>query len=148
VSQPPHRQQPAWGTPPPQPTPPPKKGNPKVAAIGCASLLAVIVAVGVIAVATDDSDGKPLDESAAVMCEEFVKKRLKSPGSAEFPGVMDSDYAKTTTLSSNKPWKYKVTGAVDSQNGFGATVRSDYICTVSTQDNDTWTLDDLDLIQR
>ncbi|MEW2635249.1 hypothetical protein AB0903_27295 [Streptomyces sp. NPDC048389] len=98
--------------------------------------------------ACSSGDGKPLDTSAAVMCEDFVKQRLKSPGTAEFPGVMDSEYAKTTVLSDTKPWKYKVVGVVDSQNGFGATVRSNYSCTVSTKDNDTWTLDDMDLTQR
>ncbi|WP_432193795.1 hypothetical protein [Streptomyces sp. bgisy027] len=94
------------------------------------------------------SDGKPLDEAAAVMCEDFVKQRLKSPGSAEFPGVMDSDYAKTTVLSDTKPWKYKVAGVVDSQNGFGAKVRSEYVCTVSTKDDNTWTLEDMQMTQR
>lgn len=98
-------------------------------------------------VACSGSD-EPLSESAAVMCEQFVKKNLKSPGSADFPGVTDTEYAKTTRLSTAKPWKYKVAGVVDSDNSFGASVRSDYVCTVSTKDNDTWTLDDLDLTQR
>ncbi|MFE5544575.1 hypothetical protein ACFQ71_12235 [Streptomyces sp. NPDC056534] len=98
--------------------------------------------------ACSSGDGKPLDESAAIMCEDFVKQRLKSPGTAEFPGVTDSDYAKTTVLSDTKPWKYKVTGVVDSQNGLSATVRSNYECTVSTKDDDTWTLDDMKLTQR
>lgn len=111
------------------------------AAITAGLLLATLTACG-------SGDGKPLGESAAVMCEDFVKQRLKSPGTAEFPGVTDSDYAKTTVLSDTKPWKYKVTGVVDSQNGFGATVRSNYACTVSTKDDKTWTLDDMKLTQR
>ncbi|MFI2367289.1 hypothetical protein [Streptomyces sp. NPDC018833] len=98
--------------------------------------------------ACSSGDGKPLDTSAAVMCEDFVKQRLKSPGTAKFPGVTDGDYATTTVLSDTKPWKYKVVGVVDSQNGFGATVRSNYTCTVSTEDDDTWTLDDMQLTQR
>ncbi|MFE0142190.1 hypothetical protein [[Kitasatospora] papulosa] len=111
------------------------------AALIAAGLLATLTACG-------SGDGKPLDESAAVMCEDFVKQRLKSPGTAEFPGVTDGDYAKTTVLSDVKPWKYKVTGVVDSQNSFGATVRSNYTCTTSTKDDDTWTLDDIQLTQR
>lgn len=146
VSQQPDPQQPR----PAAPEPPTK--NPKHAAIGCITILALIVIVIAIAVAaTDsggDSDGKPLDHAAAVMCEDFVKQRLKSPSTAHFPGVTDTDYAKTTTLSDTKPWKYQVTGVVDSQNGFGATVRSNYVCTVSTKDNKTWTLEDLNLTQR
>lgn len=107
-----------------------------------AGILATIVLTGC------SSTDKPLSESAAVMCESFVKRQLKSPGTADFPGVTDADYAKTTTLSDTKPWKYKVTGVVDSENTLGATVRSNYVCTVSTKDNDTWTLEDLDLTER
>ncbi|MEU6952085.1 hypothetical protein [Streptomyces sp. NPDC045714] len=110
-------------------------------ALIAASLLATLTACG-------SGDGKPLGESAAVMCEGFVKDRLKSPGTAKFPGVTDGDYAKTTTLSDTKPWKYKVTGVVDSQNGFGATVRSTYTCTTSTKDDDTWTAHEVKLTQR
>jgi hypothetical protein len=109
---------------------------------------ATLLTAAALLTACSTGDGKPLDEAAAVMCEDFVKQRLKSPGTAEFPGVTDADYAKTNVLSDTKPWKYKVTGVVDSQNGLGATVRSDYVCAVSTKDNDTWTLDDMKLTQR
>lgn len=112
------------------------------------SIAATVTALLTATLVACSGSGEPLSESAAVMCEQFVKKNLKSAGSAEFPGVTDADYAKTTTLSNAKPWKYKVTGVVDSDNSFGASVRSDYVCTVSTKDNDTWTLDDLDLTPR
>jgi len=158
MSQPPQQPQPAWnaqpehttwGAPPPQAPQQPKKNGPKIALIGCGSILALVVIIGIIGAATGGgNDGAPLSESAAVMCESFVKKNLKSPGTADFPGVTDTDYAKTKTISDTRPWKYKVTGVVDSQNGFGATVRTDYACTVSTKDNDTWTLDDLDMTPR
>jgi hypothetical protein len=98
--------------------------------------------------ACSSGDGAPLSESAAVMCEDFVKERLKSPGSADFPGVTSPDYAKTTTLHNTKPWKYKVTGVVDSQNSFGAKVRSNYVCTVSTKDDKSWHLDDMQIADR
>lgn len=94
------------------------------------------------------ADNKPLSESAAVMCESFVKQRLKAPKTADFPGVTDPDYAKTKVLSNTKPWKYQVTGVVDSDNALGAQVRLDYVCTVSTKDNDNWHLDDMNLTQR
>ncbi|MGW0938863.1 hypothetical protein [Streptomyces sp. NPDC002666] len=113
-----------------------------------AAITATAIAAGMLLTTACSSDGKPLDESAAVMCETFIKKRLKSPGTADFPGVASDEYAKTAVLHDTKPWKYKVTGVVDSQNGFGATVRSNYVCTVSTKDDDTWTLDDMQLTQR
>ncbi|MDU0478352.1 hypothetical protein QVA66_03750 [Staphylococcus chromogenes] len=53
-----------------------------------------------------------------------MKNNLKSPSTAKFP--------------SKRNWKftpidggYKVTAYVDSQNSFGATVRSDFGCTVT-----------------
>ncbi|MDX3235666.1 hypothetical protein PV392_08195 [Streptomyces sp. ME03-5709C] len=109
---------------------------------------AILAALAAPLLAGCSGDGKPLSESAAVMCETFVKRQLKSPATADFPGVTDPDYAKTTTLHDTKPWKYKVVGVVDSENSFGAKVRSNYTCTVSTKDDDTWTLDDMDLTQR
>lgn len=98
--------------------------------------------------ACSGSSSTPTHTDAEVMCEKFVKQRLKSPGSAQFPGVTDSDYAKTKVLSNAKPWKFAVTGVVDSQNGFGALVRSDYVCTVSTKNRTSWHLDDMNMHQR
>lgn len=111
---------------------------------GAAAITAAVAAT----VAGCSGSSEPLSTSAEVMCEDFVKERLTSPGTADFPGPLDSDYATTEVLSHTKPWKYRVTGVVDSQNGFGATVRSDYVCTVSTKDDDTWILDDMQLAQR
>ncbi|MFD9368789.1 hypothetical protein ACFWA6_13945 [Streptomyces sp. NPDC060020] len=77
---------------------------------------------------------------ATIMCEKFVKQRLKSPGSAEFSGA---DETTVTTISGSAPWKYKVAGHVDSQNSFGAKVRNTYDCTVVTDDGETWKIDTL-----
>lgn len=79
---------------------------------------------------------------ATIMCERFVKQRLKSPGSAEFSGASETT---VTTISGKAPWKYQVSGHVDSQNSFGAKLRNTYGCTASTTDGETWTLDNLDL---
>lgn len=106
-----------------------------------AALLLTLTACG-------SSSSEPSDQTAAIMCEEFVKERLKSPGSAKFPGATDPDYADIATLHDSKPWRYEVAGYVDSDNSFGAKVRNDYVCTISTEDNDTWTLDDMELTER
>lgn len=105
-----------------------------VATVLTAGLLATLTACG--------GNGAPLEQSSAVMCEGFVKKRLKSPGSAEFSGVSDT---KIKTISNKKPWRYLVTGYVDSQNSFGAKVRNNYTCDISTKDDDTWTLGRMDM---
>lgn len=87
--------------------------------------------------------GEPADGiEATIMCEKFVKQRLKSPGSADFSGASDTT---VTTISGSAPWKYRVAGHVDSDNSFGASVRNTYDCTASTPDGDTWTLDNLDM---
>ena len=106
---------------------------------------AALIAAGLLALAGCSSDGAPLDQSAAVMCEKFVEKRLKSPGSADFSGVSDT---KIKVVSDKKPWRYLVTGYVDSQNSFGGKVRSNYTCDISTKDDDTWDLADLELTER
>ncbi|GGJ81989.1 hypothetical protein GCM10011583_11860 [Streptomyces camponoticapitis] len=104
------------------------------------------LAAGLLLVTLTGCDAEEFDkQGAAVMCEEFVSKSLKAPGSADFSGVSDTTIE---TLSDAKPWKYKVNAFVDSQNGFGAKIRTDYVCTISTKDHDTWTLDDLDTSER
>ncbi|QDN94973.1 hypothetical protein FNV58_01175 (plasmid) [Streptomyces sp. RLB1-9] len=85
-------------------------------------------------------EDKPDSIAADVMCHDFVEKQLKSPGTAKFAGVTDYKYK---TLSDKKPWKFRITSWVDSQNPMGGVVRNPYVCTVSTKDNKTWHLDDL-----
>lgn len=66
---------------------------------------------------------------ARVACEEGVKDRLVSPASADFSGV--------TVTASGAAWT--VTGAVDSDNAFGASIRNTFTCR-ATLDGDTWEL--------
>jgi len=76
--------------------------------------------------------------SAEVMCEEFIERKLKAPGSAEYPEP-------TTTKDGAT---YTVVGSVDSQNSFGAQVRNDYTCVIRSEGDDKWTLVDLDLTNK
>lgn len=55
---------------------------------------------------------------ARYTAKEFVKKRLRSPSTATFSGSTE------TTVTKTKAGDYFVTGWVDSQNGFGAMIRS------------------------
>jgi hypothetical protein len=64
-------------------------------------------------------------------CEDtFIPDRLKSPATAKFSGV-------TTVYDGSR---YTVTGRVDSQNSFGALVRSSFTCIV-TEGSDRWVLE-------
>jgi hypothetical protein len=58
--------------------------------------------------------------------EDFVKKRLKSPSTAEFPGLFEK--AEHITELGND--EYLISSWVDSQNGFGAMLRSNFSCKI------------------
>ena len=66
---------------------------------------------------------------AEIMCEEFVKKRLKAPTTAEFSNQEHRDIGKQ---------RWDVTGSVDSQNGFGAMIRGSYRCDLRYLGDDQW----------
>jgi hypothetical protein len=59
--------------------------------------------------------------------KDFVKKQLKSPSTAEFPGIFEKD-GHIVELGNDS---YKIVSWVDSQNGFGATIRSKFSCTIT-----------------
>lgn len=106
------------------------------------AVLALCAAGAVILAVVGDTQGDAPDPVSAdraidaqIMCERFVEKQLKSPASAEFrPERTTKDGA-----------KYTVIGTVDSQNSFGAMLRSDYVCTVRDEGTGTWTLIALEL---
>ena len=60
-----------------------------------------------------------MEIDAEANCKKIILQLLKSPGSAEFVGVI--------TTSSDKG-TYRVKGYVDSQNSFGAKMRSSFWC--------------------
>jgi curved DNA-binding protein CbpA len=63
--------------------------------------------------------------NAKVECEKFVLQRLKAPAGANFAPFSEL----IITGNGNGPWT--VFGYVDSQNSFGAVLRSRYTCTVA-----------------
>lgn len=58
--------------------------------------------------------------------EDFVEKQLKSPSTAKFPKVVEKD-SHITELGNNR---YKINSWVDSQNSFGATIRTRFSCII------------------
>lgn len=82
---------------------------------------------------------------AVVQCQNYVKMRLKAPGTADFP-FLDHD---VTPMGSDT---YLVRSYVDAQNGFGAMLRSNYRCQIrytGGEDAETrnWQLIDLQMSQ-
>ena len=72
---------------------------------------------------------------ARSMCEQFVSDRLKSPATAEFQ-------IRTAVLEGST---WTVSGFVDSQNSYGALIRSEFTCSMQKKDAVTWHLSNLDL---
>lgn len=69
------------------------------------------------------SDETIRQEKAVAACKQSVLTRLKTPSVAKFSPPSE------TRISGTGP--YTVTGYVDSQNSFGATLRLDFTCEMS-----------------
>lgn len=79
----------------------------------------------------DEEDAKDDGTAAAVCAKNYVEASLKSPSTAKFPWVSDT----IIPLGDNK---YTIGSYVDSQNGFGATIRTNYLCTVTIVDRSSY----------
>lgn len=79
----------------------------------------------------------PSDEDAYVMSEVFVKDILKCPSSAEFALTSEA------TITDLGAGSYRVESYVDSQNSFGAMMRTYYTCKLTKVDEENWHLDSL-----
>ncbi|MBU4482119.1 PH domain-containing protein, partial [Patescibacteria group bacterium] len=109
---------------------PEKISSGKGIAGGCGCLVLIIIFVIIIITifsSGDDSknsyDNKNNNGDVAAVCaQEKIKTMLKSPSSAKFPWGLTS-----SLISGNK---YKVANYVDSQNSFGAMIRTNYVCEV------------------
>ena len=74
--------------------------------------------------------------------EDFVKKRLKAPSTAKFPGMFDGKADHITQLPNQT---YKITSYVDAQNSFGALIRTRFIGEVQQTGEYDWQLLSLNL---
>ncbi|WP_319230545.1 zinc ribbon domain-containing protein [Draconibacterium orientale] len=99
-------------------------------------IIAVLIAIFYITGSDDDNSSSNSSPStnkflAYNYAEDFVKESLKSPSTAKFPGVSEKDQH-TTDLGGGK---YKIESWVDSQNGFGATIRTRFSCIIIFEGN-------------
>jgi len=88
--------------------------------VGCIALPALAITFALLSGAfnSDREDDYNNEVIAISQCEDRVKSLLKAPATAQF----------NSEASGYGTWK--VTGSVDSQNSFGAMVRSYFQCTV------------------
>jgi hypothetical protein len=74
---------------------------------------------------------KELDDGRFVVeCERLVKSKLKSPSTAAFANALVKAAEVRNYKNGNKDWS----GWVDSQNGFGAMVRTEFLCEYDLED--------------
>lgn len=103
-------------------------------------ITALVIALCLVLVLVGCGGGEKPEHSATaadVMMQQFVLEKLKSPGSAEFASVYDtkSEYAGDNV--------YIVKSYVDSQNSFGAKIRTNYIGKIKYVGEDKWELVEL-----
>jgi hypothetical protein len=109
----------------------------KIVAVVLGAILLLAAAVTAAAYANRPS----MNDKAGGACRNEVLQRLKSPATATFgplsaglespEGVRDPSAPET---------RYLVVGSVDSQNGFGALVRTEFVC-VMTVTGSGWRAD-------
>jgi len=119
--------------------------SPGCGAVGCGGAI-ILVAVAVIlgAITGGDSDSNAEDRRFAAYdtCQQFVERRLKAPGTASFPNYFEDDGEVVVT---GGPIRFTVVAHVDSENSFGASLRTRFSCVVTTSDGDTYQLVSLNL---
>ena len=93
-----------------------------------------------------DPDWRSKDNSitAYSQVKEFVKNELKSPSTASFPGLFErGDHTKYLGLQ-----RYHVVSWVDAQNGFGGTIRNDFVADVEQVSATEWKCNSLEITPR
>lgn len=78
------------------------------------------------------------------VCKKFVSHQLKSPSTAKYRNYFEDDGEVIVSGSGAGP--YIVRSTVDSQNSFGALIRSSFTCTVRNTGGVNWQLVNLDFI--
>ena len=108
----------------------PAKQAPK-AGLGCAVVLLLMVGSCWWILTPDNSpeaQRKRAEDNAkattTVLCETAVKRRLRAPGTADFP------FAHVTNAEALGSNRYRLRSYVDAQNAFGAKLRNNFVCIV------------------
>ena len=82
----------------------------------------------------------PTEADAWVMAKELVRQNLKSPSSADFGSPLKDYQDPSKACASIEPRAWHCKGWVDSQNGFGAMMRTEFEVVVATSDGARWEL--------
>lgn len=119
------------------------KAIPQKEKVGCLSLtvwgivgfVILLVLISIFNHNTSSSPHEPDKLNAYVMMKEFVKDKLKSPSTAEFESSSTIGFKQVGSL-------YAFSGYVDSQNSFGAMIRTKFTMSIRyTASTQKWHLE-------
>lgn len=79
-------------------------------------------------------------DSALLATQKFVRERLKAPATARFPTNHRDD---GVSLASTGSCRWTISAYVDSQNSFGALIRTGYTLVATVDDQGTYRLESL-----
>ena len=111
-------------------------------AAGCLAMAGFGFVVLLAMMCSGGDGGRELEHDgdwAAIMCQRFVRNRLKAPSTAKFQPSRNATSRKTGDA------RYVVTSYVDAQNSFGATLRSTWMCDIEYTGGQNWSLRDLEI---
>lgn len=104
------------------------------------TLLSTLIVSSVLFACGDNQPNSPTKLSALVMSQELVKQKLKAPSTAEFGATTDD-------VQQLNDSTFIVNGFVDSENTFGAKLRSNYSATIIFKNDGTAYSNDITLIE-
>ena len=104
------------------PLPPPTTKHKVIAAL----ILFLLLPAGCVYMLSGEPDAAHTNRTSAIVCvEQKIREQLKAPRTAEFQSNRDMIIETKDNLS------YKIGGYVDAQNGFGAKLRTSFICSTT-----------------
>jgi len=108
--------------------------------LGIAIFVMIVVMFNSCGKTSTTSKGPEVDNTTAwVMVQDYVSSALKAPSTAKFPPSFDEG----VHISETGYQTYECRGYVDSQNSFGAMMRTNFTCTVRHVGGGRWELVDV-----
>lgn len=113
-----------------------KATNARYGCLGCLGLIVLLGVIIALVPKTETSHENTDDTAAYVMAKQFIRERLKAPGSAEFPSqVWNEGEVHKSKLENGG---YRVSAWVEAQNSFGAKLRTNWVCELKRESGDSW----------
>lgn len=101
----------------------------KVVVVGSVLIVLGVIVAAIVAPPARERANVANPRTVWRICQERIAAELKAPASAEFPSYSDNAITHSGAL-------WTVDSYVDSQNSFGAKLRTRYSCTASFNPND------------